>query len=247
MVDDEKKNVGEEQEIEEQEIEEQEEIEKPAIDDRIEELKAQELNKEEIVLKLYDEGYNTGHIMKRYGGTLKVVKKRRARSEAGVMGALEGGVKGSGYLEEFKNMIRAQISRSRELTAVFYNLGLGTLFASLHKTGMNIEDFRKIASTKGGLKEALQKAGETAFKALEYYESDLITRVEGERDEARAYASLLETQMNKLIKDLDPRVRLEKMIQTYLFAGKVEPDTLMTLIDKWLSMEAAEVKKELIA
>jgi len=71
-------------------------------------------------------------------------------------------------------MIRAQISRSRELAQICTNVGLGVLLASLKKSGLSIEEFRNIAMESGFLKEALQKAAETAFKALEYYESDKI-------------------------------------------------------------------------
>ena len=110
-----------------------------------------------------------------------------------------------------------------------------------------MDDFRKIVGSPEEMREALEKAGDTAFKALEYYKSDLITRVEKERDEARAYATVLGTQVDEFVKKLDPKLRMEKMIQTYLFGGKVEPDTLMTLIDKWLAMEAAEIKMEVFA
>lgn len=151
-----------------------------------------------------------------------------------------------GYLDEFKKMIQSQISRSRELTEVFYNIGLGILLASLSKSGMNITEFRAIALKNEGIREALEKAGETAFKALEYYQSDLITKVEEERDEARVYASQLETQVDELTKNVDPKFRLEKMIHTYLFSGNVDSNTLMTLIDKWMSIELTEVKMEML-
>jgi len=144
-------------------------------------------------------------------------------------------------------MIRQQIGRTRELTEEFYNLGLGVLFASLSKSGMSMEDFRKIAMQEGSLREAFKKAGETAFKALEYYQSDLVTQVEKERDEARAYSSVLRTRVDELVKQLTPRIRLEKMIQTYLFSGNVQEATLMSLLDKWLEMEAVEAKMEAIA
>lgn len=219
--------------------------ERPTIDERIKELRDLGASNKTITQTLYEEGYSTHDIMKRHL-PLKSLKKR-PEDDSSVMGAIAGTTKGAGYLEEFKTMIQHQISRSRELTDVFYNIGLGTLLASLRKSGISIEAFRKIALTREGLREALEKAGETAFKALEYYESDLITKVETERDEARAYATVLETRVNDFVKQLDPKLRLEKMIQAYLFSGKVEPDTLMTLIDKWLEMETAEIKMEAIA
>jgi len=107
-----------------------------------------------------------------------------------------------------------------------------------------MEDFRKIAMQEGPLREAFKKAGETAFKALEYFQSDLITQVEKERDEARAYATLIETKIDELAKCVDPKLRFERMIQTYLFSGKVDPEILVTMIDKWLAMETAELKME---
>ena len=222
------------------------ELEKPSIDDRIKELEAEGKSKTDMVLILYQEGYSTHDIMKRKL-PLKALKRAKERAETGILGAVEGGVKGSGYLEELKNMIRMQIGRTRELTEEFYNLGLGVLFASLSKSGMKIEDFRKIASQEGPLRDAFKKAGETAFKALEYYQSDLVTQVETERNEARAYSTILQTRVNELVKQLTPRIRLEKMIQTYLFSGNVENDTLMSLLDKWLEMEAVEAKVEAMA
>ena len=217
----------------------------PHIDERLEQLKAQGYDKKEITQILYQEGYNTRDIMERHL-PLKSLK-RKPTDEESVMGAIAGTTRGPGYLNELKIMIQRQIGRSRELTDVFYNVGLGTLLASLRKSGMAIEDFRRIALEQGGLKEALEKAGETVFKALEYYESDLVTKVEDERDEARVYASVMETKVRALMKDLDPKFRLEKMILTYLLSGAPEPDTLMTLIDKWLSIELTEVRMEVIS
>jgi len=36
------------------------------------------------------------------------------------------------------------------------------------------------------------------------------------------------------------------MIQTYLFSGKVDPEILVTMIDKWLAMETTELRMEAI-
>jgi len=223
------------------------EEEKPPIDDRIAELREQGYSNREIVRILYEEGYSTHDIMKRHL-PLKALKskERPERTDSLFMGALEGATKGVGYLEEFKEMMRRQIARSRELTEFFYNVGLGTLLASLRKSGMSMEDCRKIAIDQEGLKEALRRAGETAFKALEYYDSDLITKVEAERDEARAYASLLETKLEELTKNMEPKVRLERMIHTYLLSGNVDADVLTRLIDKWLSLEMGELKSRMV-
>lgn len=222
------------------------EEEKPTIDERIKELKAEGKDPKEITRILYEEGYSTHEIMRRHL-PLKSLKTKPEDDES-IMGAIAGTTKGPGYLDELKMMIQNQIRKSRQLTEVFFNIGLGTLLASLSKAGISIDDFRKIAlSEEGkGLREALEKAGETAFKAIEYYQSDLITKVEKERDEARAYASILETKVNEAFEKLDPKFRLEKMIQTYLFSGNVDPDILNTLLDKWLSMETAGLKLELM-
>lgn len=223
----------------EEEKREEEKIEKPSIDDRIKELEAMDLEKGEIVLKLYEEGYSTHDIMTRHL-PLKVLKREKERAETGVLGAVEGAVKGSGYLEELKNMVRSQIGRTRELTEEFYNLGLGVLLASLRKSGLSIEDFQKIALHEEPLKAALKQAGLTAFKALEYYQSGLITKVEDERDQARAYASILDARIEEVKRKLDPKFRLEKMIYNLvLLSGsmKVDPEALTSLVDKWLGLE----------
>lgn len=221
------------------------EPERLTIDERIKELEDQGATKETITQTLYEEKYSTQEIMKRHL-PLKSLKKKPT-SDAAAINAMGGTVKGTGYLQEFKDMIQQQISRNRELTDVFYNIGLGSLLAALNKAGLSMEDFRKIALKKEGLREALESAGKTIFKALEYYESDLITKVEDERDGARAYATILETKVKELVESLDPKIRLEKMVQAYLFSGNVEPDVLMALIDKWLAMEVAELKVEMIA
>ena len=100
------------------------------IDIRLKDLEDMGLSKNDIVLRLYDEGYSTHDIMKRHL-PLKALKRKRERVEASVIGSMEGGVKGPGYLEELKNMVRGQIGRTRELTEEFYNLGMGVLLASL--------------------------------------------------------------------------------------------------------------------
>lgn len=221
------------------------EPERLTIDERIKELEDQGATKETITQTLYEEKYSTQEIMKRHL-PLKSLRKKPGDTVS-VMGALAGSTKGPGFLDEFKTMFQQQISRNRELTDVFYNIGLGSLLAALNKAGLSMEDFRKIALKKEGLREALESAGKTIFKALEYYESDLITKVETERNEARAYSTILETKVKELVESLDPKIRLEKMVQAYLFSGRVEPDVLMSLIDKWLAMEVAELKLEMIA
>ena len=217
---------------------------RPTIDERIAELEAESKTKEEMVLILYNEGYSTREIMARKL-PLKALKTR-PESDDSIMGAIAGTAKGSGYLDEFKTMIRSQISRSRELTEVCSDVGLGVLLAGLSKSGVTMDEFQRIALKREGLREALVRAGETAFKALEYYQSDLVGTVEGERDEARAYASLLESRLEELMKYTDPRIRMERMIQTYLLSGGSDTEVLTSLLDKWLAMEVTNVKLDLM-
>ena len=217
---------------------------KPTIDERIAELETEGKTKAEMVLILYGEGYNTREIMERKL-PLKALKTR-PESDDSIMGAIAGTAKGSGYLDEFKTMIRVQISRSRELTEVCSDVGLGVLLAGLAKSGVSMAEFQSIALKREGLREALVRAGETAFKALEYYQSDLVGTVEGERDEARAYASLMEGKLDELAKHMDPRLRMERMIHTYLLSGGSDTEILTSLLDKWLAMEVTDVKLELM-
>lgn len=219
--------------------EHEEEKERVPIDQRVKELEEEGLSKPEIVLCLYDEGYPTQDIMKR-GFSLRHLARRKKSTDEELLAAMRGAVRGEGYLQELKNMFRSEISRTRELTEFFYDVGLGVLLAALRKSGIDIDDFRRMTMERGAVRDILNKAGEAAFKALEYYQSDLITKVEVERDEARAYASLLEAQLDDIKRKLDPKFRLEKMIYNMvLLSGtmKVDPNTLMTLVDKWLELE----------
>ena len=212
---------------------------RPPIDERIQQLEAGGKTKQEITLKLYQEGYSTHEIMKRHL-PLKKLKRTIPREESSLQGAVEGGVKGTGYLQEIKDMVRSQVGRTRELTDEFYNLGLGTLFAALSKSGVSMDEFKKIVTQQEPLREAFRSAGETVFKALAYYQSDLITRVEEERDEARAYASLLDASLADVKRRIDPKVRLEKMIYNLvLLSGtvKMDPDTLTSLVHEWLDIQ----------
>jgi lambda repressor-like predicted transcriptional regulator len=214
----------------------------PPIEDRVKDLRAEGLSEADIVLRLYDEGYPTQDIMK-MGFSLRHLARRKKMEEKDLMTTLEGPAgRGEGYLAELKSMIRAEISRTRELTELFYDVGLGVLLAALRKSGMKMEDYRKIALERGAVREALKTAGETAFKALEYYESDVVSKLEEERDEARVAYSLIAAQLKELTESLDPKVRLEKMIHTYLASGNVDVSVLTTLIDKWLNIEVVGLK-----
>jgi lambda repressor-like predicted transcriptional regulator len=214
----------------------------PPIEDRVKELRAEGLSEADIVFRLYDEGYPTQDIMK-MGFSLRHLARRRKMEEKDLMTTLEGPAgRGEGYLAELKTMIRAEISRTRELTELFYDVGLGVLLAALRKSGMKIEDYRKIALERGAVREALKTAGETAFKALDYYESDVVSKLEEERDEARVAYSLIAAKLKELTESLDPKIRLEKMIHTYLASGNVDANVLTTLIDKWLNVEVVGLK-----
>jgi hypothetical protein len=212
------------------------------IDMRIKELQEKGLSKEEIVRIMYMEGYPTNKLMMRGLPLATLGKETEAVTDRSVMAAIQGRAKGEGYLEELKEMIRGEISRTRELTELFYDVGLGVLLAALRKSGMKIDDYRKIALERGAVKDALKMAGETAFKALEYYESDAIGKLEEERDEARLAYSLVAAQLKELTESLEPKIRLEKMIHTYLASGNVDANVLTTLIDKWLSIEVIGFK-----
>jgi hypothetical protein len=221
----------------------------PPIEDRVKELRAEGLSEADVVLRLYDEGYPTHDIMK-MGFSLRHLarRKRKKMEEKDLMTTLEGPAgRGEGYLAELKTMIRSQISRTRELTELFYDVGLGVLLAALRKSGMKIEDYRKIALERGAISEALKMAGETAFKALDYYESDVIGKLEEERDEARFAYSLVAAQLKELTESLDPKVRLEKMIHTYLASGNVDEGVLTSLIEKWISIEVKGLKGFMIS
>jgi hypothetical protein len=215
----------------------------PPIESRVKELRAEGLSEADIVLRLYEEGYPTRDIMKMGFSLRYLARRRKMEEERDLMATLEGPAgRAEGYLAELKTMIRSQISRTRELTELFYDVGLGVLLAALRKSGMKIEDYRKIALERGAVREALKMAGETAFKALEYYDSDMISKLEEERDEARVAYSLVAAQLKELTKSLDPKFRLEQMIHTYLASGNVDPEVLTTLIDKWLNIEVAGLK-----
>jgi hypothetical protein len=212
---------------------------KPDIDTRIKELEEEGKTKEQIVLILYEEGYSTTEIMKRHL-PLKSLASQKERSEETDMGLVAGPTKGTGALQEFKEMFRAQIAKTREFQEAFYSLGMGTLFASLSKAGLSVDDFRQIAHDDNKMREAFKKAGDTVYKALEYFHSDLITHVEEERDEARSYAALLDSRIAQLKRDLEPKMRMEKMIYNMvLLSGsvKIDPDALGKLLETYLELQ----------
>ena len=216
----------------------------PPIEDRIKQLEAERKEKRDIVNILYTEGYLPKDIMSQ-GMSLRYIRKKTDVDDNTIQAIIAGVPgKGLGYIAEWKELVRHQMSTSRQLTNVFYDLGLTILLASLSKSGLTIEEFSKIFKEEGQLRAALTTASETAFNALEYYKADAMSNLEKERDEARAYSILLEDSMDKVSKELeqalDPKLRLEKMIYNMvLMSGStpIDPQALQTLINSWLTIE----------
>jgi hypothetical protein len=189
-------------------------------------------------------------VAKKYGGVGGAVEEER------VQAAIAGTTRGTGYLQELKEMIRAEIGRTRELTEAFYDYGISVLLAALSKTGTSMEEFRKVAKGEVSLKTALSKAAETVFKALDLYQSDVVQRfeeriraLEEERDEARAAYAYAVAKMREVTRAVercvDPMVRLERVIMAYLAGGNVDPNVLAVLLDRWLGIEAERVREEI--
>lgn len=210
------------------------------IQERIEELKKEGKEKKAIVNILYTEGYKTKSIMMQ-GYSLRSLKTTSTLEDDDIQKTIAGAPgKGPGYIAEWKELVRRQMSRSRQLTEVFYDLGLTVLMASLAKSGLTTEDYRKIFADESSLREALMTAAQTSFKALEYFEADAMTNLERERDNARAAYALLETEISKLSDSLDPKLRLEKMVYNLILTSgstNIDPNALTALINKWVDLE----------
>lgn len=213
--------------------------------ERIEELKKEGKENKDIVNILYGEGYNTRSIMMQ-GFSLRGLKTKTAVDGDEEIQSVIAGPPGreSGYLSEWKELVRRQMSRSRQLTEVFYDLGLSVLLASLSKSALTTDEYRQIFAEPEKLREALMNASQTAFKALEYFKADAMKTLEKERDDARSYASLLESEFGKISKSLDealdPKLRLEKMIYNLVLmsgTSPVDPNAISALLDKWLTIE----------
>lgn len=164
--------------------------------------------------------------------------------EVTLMKGLQGSTKGPGYLQEFKEMIRAQISKSSELTQFCFNVGLAVLLAALGRSKLNSQEYKRIALNQGSLKDALQRAAETAFTALESLDVDIVKKLENERDEARVMVTRLEIKLEKLLKAVHPKLFLERLIQTCLLCGNADPRLIHDLVQKWLSIKIAESLSE---
>jgi hypothetical protein len=168
--------------------------------------------------------------------------------------AIAGPTEVTGYLQELKDMIRAEIGRTRELTEAFYDYGISVLLVAISKSG-SMEDFKKVAKGEISLKAALSRAAETVFKALDLYQSDAVQRfeerirvLEEERDEARAAHAYAVAKMKELARvverSLEPLLRFERLIIFYLTSCKVNANVLAMLLDKWLE-RIAKVGEEL--
>jgi len=211
------------------------------IDERVEELKEEGLSREDIARTLYEEGYPTQAIMSR-GYPLAALRKR-GRNEVDdrtVQAAVKGTTRGPGYLQELKDMIKTQISLSREFAEACTTAGVKVLFAALKMGGVSEEEIGQITTNVGALENVVDKATKMALKAIEYYDAERIEQLERERDEARAMVVLLEAQLDKIKQSLDPLVRLERMIYNLaLLSGtvKVDHNVIMAIMEKWLAMQ----------
>jgi len=189
----------------------------PPIKSRIAELKKEGItDRKEIAHALYSEGYPTAEIMRSRlpirGLKSRTVAGRGKMDDDSTQAILASGTRGTGYMQELKDMVRRQVSLSSEFASACTNAGVQVVLSALRRTELKPEEVRRVFTDKDNLKAVVDKATETALKALEYYDSDRITKVENERDEARAYACLLEAQIDDIKRRLDPKFRLEKMI-----------------------------------
>jgi len=215
----------------------------PPIGERVSELEKEGLSRQEVARRLYMEGYPTAEIMRAHFP----IRGLRSYPELRPVESMKETTKWPGYAEELKELIRKQISLSREFAEACTEAGVQVVFAALKKTNLATDDLRKIFTNKEALTDAVSKAAETALKAIEAYDSDAMRRVEEERDEARAAYAFAVAKLKQLEKALGPALSIEKMIHTYLMSGNVAPNLLMVLMGKWLvlKLEALKVKEEL--
>jgi len=211
------------------------------IDERIEELKKEGLSREEIATALYEDGYPTQAIMS--SGYPLAALGKRGRNEVDdrtVQSAVKGATKGPGYLQELKEMIRTQIGLSREFAQACTTAGATITLAALKRTNVSTAELKDVFRSTEALTNVVAKATETALKALEYYDAERIEHLERERDEARAMVVLLEAQLDKIKQNMDPMVRLERMIYNLaLLSGtaRVDHKIVMAIMEKWLTMK----------
>jgi len=206
----------------------------PPIKSRIAELKKEGItDRKELAHALYSEGYPTTEIMHARLPIKGLKGRTAARSgkldDDSTQAIIASGTRGTGYMQELKDMVRRQVSLSSEFASACTNAGIQVVLSALRRTELKPEELRRVFTDKDNLKDVVGKATETALKALEYYDSDRITEVESERDEARAYACLLEAQIDDIKRRLDPKFRLEKMIYNLVLlsgTARVDPNAL---------------------
>jgi len=221
---------------------------RPPIDFRLQELRDLGVDDKEAVRALHEEGYST-HDMMVIGLPVKsAFSEQRDSSEEGAMSQVQGRVRGEGWLEEVKNLVRYQVFRTREFTEFFYNVGLASSLAAIKKSGVKLEDLEKLTASKtGDLMGTLSQAPKTIFRALEAYDADMIPKLEQERDEARFEAINLAAQMDELKRKMEPMYRLENMIYKLSMlsaTSKVDPTVINELLDRWLSMQFPVIEAE---
>ena len=212
----------------------------PPIEEKLKEL-GDKVSRDDAAKLLYEEGYPTQELM-RVGLPLKSLKIDRKD----LAGAMEGNVRGPGYVDELKHMITKQISLSREFAEACTNAGVQVVLAALKKTPVAPEEYRAIFKNVDSLTSIVDKATDTALRALDAYNSDQYRKLEEERDEARFAYSMMAARMKELTESLDPSLSIEKMIHTYLMSGNVDPNVLMSLLDKWLTLKFEAIKAEAI-
>jgi arsenate reductase-like glutaredoxin family protein len=225
----------------------------PPLWEVVEELKDQGLGKEEVAQKLSDMGFPKTVIA--YAGF--PVGGLGRIGERSLEEQVKGTTRGPGYAEELKELIRKQISLSREFAEACTEAGVQVVFAALKKTNLATEDLKKIFANKEALTEIVSKTTETALKSIEAYNSDLIKKMEeewnerlrkleDERDEARAALRYAVAKLKQLEKALDPVLSVEKMIYTYLMSGNTDHNVFSMLMDKWLELRLEMVRMEAI-
>jgi len=221
----------------------------PPIDTRIEQLKKDGYGRRDIAQTLYNEGYSTRDMMSRGYPPNLISKKKKgeALSDESVRMTIAGAARGPGYLDELKKMIRAQISLSREFAEACTNAGVQVVFSALKRTNLSTDEVRQIFKNVEALTNVVDKATETALKALEYYDSERIERLEEERNEARVAYSLAAAQLKEMQRRMKPKAILERLLYAYIVSGNTDANMLTALIDKLLSLEMGELQSKVVA
>lgn len=164
----------------------------------------------------------------------------KVQDDEGVQAAIAGPQgRREGYLAEQKELIRKVFSRNRELIEFTNDLGLTVLLAALSKTGLTAEGFQKIFQGKENLRDSLNKAGDFCFTAIDTYGTDVVMKLEKDRDTARGQVIVLEQLISKARQEFDPAYRLELMITNLILSSgttQIDPQALDILVDKWVRL-----------